>query len=151
ITVDQKRAASMIRSVVAMARALRTRSRSYPRRENLSSRPLLFDHPIRPQQERLGNRQTERRRGLETEHELALGRLLDRQVRRASAPEYLVDVRGRTAHDLVDVWAVGEEGPAFGPGSPAGGQREAGRRGELQNPLARQCHQPRRDDDQRVY
>ena len=47
----------------------------------------LFDHQVRPQQQRVRNRQAERFGSLEIDHEFELGRLHDWQVRRLFALE----------------------------------------------------------------
>ena len=52
----------------------------------------LLDHLIRPLQERLRDRQPERLRRLEVDHQLERGRLLDGQIGRSGALQDLVDV-----------------------------------------------------------
>jgi hypothetical protein len=52
----------------------------------------LFNHLIRPLQERRRDRQTEGLGGLEVDHEFELRRLLDGQVGGPGALEDLVDV-----------------------------------------------------------
>src|SRR5580765_2334559 len=78
------------------------------------------DDLIRALQERRRDRQAEGLGGLEVDHQLELGGLLDREVCRPGAPEYLVDVDRRAANDVVDVRTVGEERTALCPGPPAG-------------------------------
>src|ERR1700737_1140366 len=53
-----------------------------------------IDHLIRPQQERLGNRQAEGLGGLEVDDQLELRRLLDREVGGLGAVENFVDIVG---------------------------------------------------------
>src|SRR5207247_2955576 len=67
----------------------------------------LFDHLVRPEQDRLRDREAERLGGLEVDHELELCRLLDRQVAGLGAFEDFVNVGGRTAVQRGNVRAIG--------------------------------------------
>src|SRR2546426_5935208 len=69
----------------------------------------LFDHLVRPEQDRLRDREAERLGGLEVDHELELCRLLDRQVAGLGAFEDFVNVGGRTAVQRGNVRAIGHE------------------------------------------
>src|SRR3954451_4672187 len=51
--------------------------------------PALFDHLVGAHQHRLRHGEAERRGGLEIDHQIELGRLLDRQVSRLGALEDL--------------------------------------------------------------
>src|SRR6266849_3721903 len=62
--------------------------RSWPR----WSSTVLLDHLVRPLQQGLRDRQPERLRGFQVDHQLELRRLLDGQVGRFGALEDLVDV-----------------------------------------------------------
>ena len=64
-------------------------------RERPATRRSL-DHLVRAQQQRLRDREPERLRRLQIDHQLELRRLLHRQVRRPRAFEDLVDVDGGT-------------------------------------------------------
>src|SRR5438128_11769809 len=57
----------------------------------------LLDHPIRPRQHRGRDREPERLRSLEVDHQLELVGLLDRQVRRLGPFEDLVHIRSGPA------------------------------------------------------
>ena len=54
------------------------------------------DHLIRPDKDRLRNRDAEGLGGFQIHDQLELGRLLDRQICRIRSPEYLVDIARRT-------------------------------------------------------
>ena len=56
--------------------------------------PRLLDHVVRAQQQRLRDRESERSRGLEVDHELELGGLFDWQITGFCALENLVHVAG---------------------------------------------------------
>src|SRR5262245_604526 len=53
---------------------------------------LSVDHLIRPQQQRRRDGEVERFSGLEVDHQLELGGLLDREVTWLGAPQNLVDI-----------------------------------------------------------
>src|SRR6267142_3243301 len=61
--------------------------RSWPRWSS-----TLLDHLVSPLEQRLGDRQPERLRGLQVDHQLELRRLLDRQIRGLRASKDPVDV-----------------------------------------------------------
>src|SRR5437867_13312362 len=50
-------------------------------------------HLVRPQEHRTRDLDADRLRGLEVEHQLELGRLLDRQIRRIRAAQDAIDVK----------------------------------------------------------
>src|SRR5207245_7615768 len=56
--------------------------------------PRLLDHVVCAQQQRLRDRESERYRGLEVDHELELGGLFDWQITGFCALENLVHVAG---------------------------------------------------------
>jgi len=58
------------------------------------SKKSLFDHLVGAQQERFGDRQPERLGGIEVDHQLKLGRLLDRQIGRLGAAQELDELPG---------------------------------------------------------
>ena len=60
-----------------------------------------------------GDRQAERLGGLEVDHQLKLGGLLDRQVTGLGALEDLVDVPSGVTRELPEVGAVGDQSPSF--------------------------------------
>src|SRR3989442_212872 len=55
----------------------------------------LLNHLVRPQQQRLRDREAERFRGLEIDHELKLRGCLDGQLAGIGAPQYLGYIDGR--------------------------------------------------------
>src|SRR5262245_55729579 len=60
----------------------------------------LFDHLIRPRQQRRWDGEAERLRGLEVDDKLELGRLLDGKIGGLSAVEDLVHIRGDAAKEV---------------------------------------------------
>jgi hypothetical protein len=70
------------------------------------------DHLIRPQQERQGNREAERLRGLEVDDEIELGRLFHGQVG-LGALENLVHVGGGAPKQIGDVSVRRPSGPGI--------------------------------------
>src|SRR5712672_1894847 len=82
-----------------------------------SPRPLIakfdshasFDHPICADQHALWDRQAERLGRLQVDHELELGRLLERDVTRLRTLEDLVDESRRASGHRGEVALVGDE------------------------------------------
>src|SRR3990170_1928946 len=70
-----------------------------------------FNHLIRPNQQRLGDRQPEGLGGLEVEHQLELGGLLDGEVAGLRALEDLVDVASGAAEQVGHAGPVGHKPP----------------------------------------
>src|SRR5260370_39693001 len=66
----------------------------------------LFDHLIRPLQERRRNRQAEGPGGLEVDKEFVGGRLLDGEVSRLRALQNPIHYRGSMAQHVGDVRAI---------------------------------------------
>src|SRR6266851_1189428 len=89
-----------MRPRAATATMIPMRFASRPRVRQIPSASIawssLLDHLIRPQQERLGDREAEGLGGLEVDDQLERRRLLDRQVARLRTLEDLVDVGGST-------------------------------------------------------
>ena len=75
----------------------------------LAHREQLFDHVIRPLQERSGHRQPESLGGLQVDHQLELRGLLDGEVGRSCAFEDSVDVGGRVPNHCVETRALASE------------------------------------------
>src|SRR5258707_15389820 len=69
----------------------------------------LFDYLIRPQQERLWDRQAEGLGGLEVDDQLELGGLLDGQVAYLGTLEDPVDVGRRAPEEIGHIGPVGHE------------------------------------------
>ncbi len=69
----------------------------------------LLDHLVRPQQERLRDRQAERPGSLHVDRQLERGRLLDREVSRLSPSENLVQVRRASSVQVRVIRSVGYE------------------------------------------
>src|SRR6266852_1228654 len=68
-----------------------------------------FDHLIRPLQERRGDGQAERLRGLEVDNQFERSGLLDGQVGGPGALENLVDVASGTSLHLGSIYSIGHE------------------------------------------
>src|SRR5438128_10007634 len=83
--------------------------RSWPRWSS-----TLLDHLIRPQQERLRDREAEGLGGLEVDHQLKSRGLLNGKLRRLRSPQDLVDeIRRPTVH-FGKVWPIRHETPVLG-------------------------------------
>src|SRR5439155_17477767 len=79
-----------------------------------SARSLhLLDDLVRPEQERLRHRESERLGGLEVDDQLELGRLLDGQIPGLRTLENLVHVGGGAAVQVRKVRAIGHETPGI--------------------------------------
>src|SRR3989442_2015491 len=89
-----------------------TRSKR-PRRSvtvgGLAGQHAVLNHFIRPQQERLRDRQAERPGRLHVDRQLERGRLLDREVSRLSPSENLVQVRRASSVQVRVIRSVGYE------------------------------------------
>src|SRR5882724_10489081 len=70
---------------------------------------VLLQDLVRPQPEGGRDREAERLRGLEIDHQLELGGLLDRQVGGPRALEDLVHEGGGALPDIVDLRAIGDQ------------------------------------------
>src|SRR5438132_7531741 len=66
-----------------------------------------LDYLVRPQQQRLRNRQPEGLGGLEIDDQLELRGLLHRKIRRFRAPEDFVHISGRTPGQVQEMRTVG--------------------------------------------
>src|SRR5262249_9391235 len=88
------------------ARRLEPRARQSPRGssrwDSCAALSALFDHLIRPQQQRLRDRQAKRLGRLQINHQLELGRLLDGQVGGLGALEDLIDIDRGAAEQLTE-------------------------------------------------
>src|SRR5262249_26145360 len=73
-----------------------------------------FDHPVRTHKQRLRYGQAEHLRGFQVDHQLELGRLLDRQVAWFRALENAIDVMGRPTKPPFGVVTVTEQRPGLG-------------------------------------
>jgi hypothetical protein len=58
---------------------------------------------VRAQEQRAGNNHSQLLRRCHINHQLELGWLLDRKVRRLGTPKYLVDVRCRASKQMPDL------------------------------------------------
>src|SRR5713101_3479590 len=74
----------------------------------------LLDDLIRPQQERLRNREPDGLRRLEVDDQLELGRLLDGQVGRLGALQDLVNMAGSTPKEICDARTIAHERTRLG-------------------------------------
>ena len=66
----------------------------------------LVDHLVRPQQQRLRDREAERLGGLEIDDQLEFRRLLDGQIGGLSALDDSIDVSSCLAEPIVVAWAI---------------------------------------------
>ena len=80
---------------------------------------------VRAEEQRLGDREAERLRGVEIEHELKLRRLLHRQLAWPRALENPVDIAGRPAQLIVDIHAIGDQAAASREIAAVADRREA--------------------------
>jgi hypothetical protein len=71
--------------------------------------PVPRDHLIRPPQQRLWNRQPEGPCGLKVDHQLKLGRLLNRKIIGFGALQDVVDVGSRAPKQVREAEAIGRE------------------------------------------
>src|SRR6266849_9525441 len=69
----------------------------------------LLDDLVRPRQQRLRDHQPERLRGLEVDHQLKFGGLLDGKIARLGPLEDLVDVASSTSLHLGSIYSIGHE------------------------------------------
>src|SRR5262249_54954582 len=84
----------IVRSHLASSRLRKGKQRA---KTPLTPRPFSWiDHLVRLEQHCLRDRQPERSRGLEVDHQLELGRLLDGEVTGLGALEDLVHIEGAT-------------------------------------------------------
>ena len=72
----------------------------------------LLDHLIRPQEDRLRDREPKGLRGLQVDHELEFGGLLDGKVGGLGALQDLVHVKGGAPKQLGKARPIGHEAPA---------------------------------------
>ena len=68
-----------------------------------------FDHLVGEQQHGLRDAQPKCLRGLDVDHELELGRLLNRQIARVGALQDAIDVACRLAELFRQIGAIGDE------------------------------------------
>jgi hypothetical protein len=89
--------------------------RNGPESVTIWHKPVVFllDHLIRPPEERRRDRQAEGLRGLEVDHQLELGGLLDGEIAGLGALEDLVDVDGGMAKLVGVVRAIAGQAPRF--------------------------------------
>src|SRR4029453_17303392 len=112
----------------------------------------LLYYLVRSQQKRRRDRQPERLGGLEVDHQLERGGLLDGQVSRIRALQNLVDKHGGAPMQLDDVSTISHDGTAFGElGSPGDAQQSVLRRrpGDV-NPLSVEGAVGKHDDRPRL-
>src|SRR6266436_6142053 len=105
-----------------------------PRPTRASARPRLtrlLNHLIRSAEYRLRNSQSEGPGGLEIDHQLERGGLLDRQIAGLGAFEDLVYVCGGTTESIGVVGAIAEKSPRLGVLPCRGHHRQLVRDGEL--------------------
>ena len=81
----------------------------HPKRVFGLGRRRLLDYLIRPQQQRLWDRQAERLRGLEVDDEQVLGRLLYWELGRLGTLQDFVDIRGGSPKQIREVGPIGDE------------------------------------------
>src|SRR5262245_37558268 len=75
----------------------------------------LLDDLIRPQQQRLRDRESERLGSFHVDHELELPRLLDGEISWFCALENPVNVAGRAIEEILGVCSIRHESAFFGP------------------------------------
>src|SRR4029450_1051903 len=73
----------------------------------------LIDHLVRPLEQRLGNRQSERLRDLHVDNQVELRGLLDRQASGLRALENLVDEERRAPMHQLTIGSVEQERPGI--------------------------------------
>src|SRR5215470_6505127 len=93
-----------------------------------------LDHLIRPRQQRRRDRQAESLGGLEVDHQLELGGLLDGEAGRLRAFEDPVDISGCTTEIVRDAYAIRYEAPVFHKPSRSVHGGQAARGGEIDDP-----------------
>src|SRR6266508_909046 len=83
------------------------------------TRDVSFKHLVGEQLHRVGNRQPQRLRGLEIDHQLEFGRLHDRQIRGVGPPEDAAGVDAYLTVCISDAVSVAHEaaGRCYGPRS----------------------------------
>jgi hypothetical protein len=74
---------------------------------------VSFNHLVGEQLHRVGNRQPQRLRGLEIDHQLEFGRLHDRQIRGVGPPEDAADLDTGAAIVVGSVVSIADQ-PAVG-------------------------------------
>jgi hypothetical protein len=74
--------------------------RTHALQQTLCAVARLLDYPVGTSQKQRRHGEPDRLRSLHVDHQIELGRLLDRQIRRLSALEDLVDKYGGTARPL---------------------------------------------------
>src|SRR5215211_2669059 len=73
----------------------------------------LFDHLVGAREQRGRDVEPERLGGLDVDHELELGRLLDRDVGWLRSAQNLVDKLGGPSVELRPVWSIGDQTSGF--------------------------------------
>src|ERR671911_168059 len=84
-------------------------SDSFPNRKSAIENPKLLDHPVRPRQHAIRNREIELFGGFKVDDEFKFGCLLDRQIARFRTFQNFVHVDSRTPKYVVEVSAIGHE------------------------------------------
>ena len=118
--------------------------RAAEQRDELST--LSFDHLVGAGEEGRRHVNSDRLRRLGVDDQFEFGRLLNWQVGRFCAFQYLVHIVDDAAHHIVDVWPVGEKSTCARPSSPASGQRKPISRRKVHNSRDVQHRVPRRHD-----
>jgi hypothetical protein len=87
---------------------------------------LLFDHLVNERQHGLRDAQPERLRGLDVDHELELGRLLNWQIAGVSALQDAIDVPCCLAELFRQIGTIGNEAARFRKDGTGIDRRDAG-------------------------
>src|SRR5258705_4378212 len=94
-----------------MALSCRWRSRPQHHKQTHALQQIAssFDHFVGSQQDRFGEFDTKRSRSSQVYCQLELCWLFDGEIRWLCTSENFVDIGGRTAIHIIDVWSIGDE------------------------------------------
>ena len=95
---------------------------------------FLLDHLVRPDEDRLRNREAQGLGGLEVDHQLELGRLLHGEVGGFGPLQDLVHQRGGLTELLGQVFPIGQEAPSIGEDTIPGDYGKSWLQRELTQP-----------------